>query len=441
MASKGPRRQLSPREVKDLLSEEEFGAAKEKIERAERTLDEVKSVLSGALFLRNGKLSTGTIDYAAFRIETLSLIFEVAARTLRRTARSGAKAYEEFLQDLGDEVGFTFARGLLNRVKSRGFLLDVQSVEKLIELWALFENDTGAGETKLASCEAEAIVVQLRNNPLRRIESSAHAHCGFYTHYIMSFLNELCTSRARLIQQAINRIEAKAWKVVRVIHESDADDNCVFRATLRREILGHAFDTLCTAYDQYYRLSEQDDFSICAPIMRNALVYAQEGTVRLAEERALRQLYKVFRVVLSRRDFNRMRDVYHTLSSVVHTDAKLAKADCWKILRDTRRSIYALELLDITEEERADLLKAATLEERVGLLRDLVDETAGLSPEERRETLRLISRLTKKELVEEGEQARLLEFLKRLGGQIWELGKEILAEVAVAAIKKQYGLL
>jgi len=92
-------RRLSVTDIKQILSEEEFAEAKNKIERATQTLEDVKTVFSGILFLHNGRLSTGTIDYAAFRIETLSLIYEVASRNFRRSAKSGSKAYDEFLAD------------------------------------------------------------------------------------------------------------------------------------------------------------------------------------------------------------------------------------------------------------------------------------------------------------------------------------------------------
>ncbi len=441
------RHRLSVTEVKEILSEEEFAEAKGKIERATQTLEEVKTILSSALFLHNGRLSTGTIDYAAFRIQTLSLIYEVASRNFRRSAKSGPKAYDEFLVDLGDEVGFTFARDLMNKLKGRDLFLEVHDIKKLIELWALFENETGAGETKLKTCTREKIVIQLRNNPLRRIESSHHAHCGFYRNYIRSFLNELLTLRARLIQQEIGEIEQamiQVLKVVDVLEQPDAEDNCVFVAQLRPEILTRSFDALYDAYDQFYKLSADDDFSPCAMQARSALVSAQMEAIGIEAERPPRQLFKVFREVLPRDDFNRMDEVYQVTSKYVHKEAatsdKLSRSRCWSMLQNIRRSVYAFEFLDITEEQYAELHKAAILNDRIATLQELVRKTEGLSPQESAETIQLLSRLVKNELTEEHQQARLVEFLNRLGGKVWEVAKPILTEVTVAVIKKQYGL-
>lgn len=388
---------------------------------------------------------TGTINYAAFRIETLSLIFEVASRNFRRTAESGSNAYDEFLADLGEEVGFTFARDLISRVKSRDLFLEVQDIRKLIQLWALFENETGAGETKLKSCSHEKIVIHLRNNPLRRVESSPHAHCGFYRNYIRSFLNELHTLRARLIQQEIEQVTVQALKVVDVLEHPDAEDNCVFVAQLRPEILTRSFDALYNAYDQFYKLSEADDFSSCASLARSALVSAQMEAIGLQAERAPRQLFKVFKEVLPRDDFKRMDKVYQVASKYVHIgetapSEKLTRSRCWEILRDIRRSVYAFEFLNITEEQRTELRNTAMFNDRLAVLTELVQKTEEIPPQERNETVRLLSQLKERKLVEEHHQVRLVECLNRLGGKVWEVAKPILTEVITATIKKQYGL-
>lgn len=437
-------RRLSVSEVKQILSEEEFAEAKHKIENATRTLEDVKSVLSSALFLRNGKLSTGTIDYAAFRIETLSLIFEIASQNFRKSAKSGPKAYDEFLLDLGEEVGFTFAKGVVSRVKSHDLFLEVQNIKKLLQLWALFENDTGAGETILKSCSREKIVIQLKNNPLRRVESSPHAHCGFYRNYIRSFLNELHTVRARLLQQEVEQATVEALKVVNVEEQPDAEDNCVFLAELRPEILTRSFDALYDAYEQFDKLSEAEDFSPCLMQARSALVSAQMESIRLDDERAPRQLFKVFEKILPRNDFRRMDEVYQVTSKYIHGEAassgKLTKIRCREILRDVRRSVYAFEFLDITEKERNELRNKAMLNDRLALLTELVQKTEQLGAEEKRETVQFLSQVKKGKLIEEKKQVQLVQRLNRLGGKVWEVAKPILTEVITAAIKKQYGL-
>ena len=121
---------LSVEVVRQKLSEDDFQVAKEKIDRAERTLEDLKGMLSCVLSLHNGKLSTGSIEYAAFRVETLSLIFEVAMRTFNAQAASQGEAYALFLTELGDEVGLTFARDLVQRLKRKGLFLAVQEMKE-----------------------------------------------------------------------------------------------------------------------------------------------------------------------------------------------------------------------------------------------------------------------------------------------------------------------
>lgn len=436
-------RHLSVVDIKRILSEEEFADAKEKIEKTTQTLEEVKSVLSSALFLHNGKLSTATVDYAAFRIETLSLIFEFASKHFLKSTGSD-QVYDKFLEDLGEEVGFTFARDLISRVRNRDLFLEVQDIRKLIQLWTLFENETGAGETRLKHYSPEKIVIQLRNNPLRRAESSPHAHCGFYRYYIRSFLNELYTLQARLIQREIERATVQALKVTDVVEQPDAEDNCVFIAQVRPEILTRSFDVLYDAYEQFYKLSEDEDFSSCALVARSALVSAQMETIRLEGDRPPRQFFKVFKEVLPKDDFRRMDKVYQVTSKYVHIregkGGKLTRSRCWEILHNIRRLIYAFENLNLTEEKRDELRNKAMLNDRLDILTELVQKTEELAPQERNETVQLISRLRKGELTDEHHQARLVEYLNRLGGKVWEVAKPILTEVITSAIGKRYGL-
>ena len=334
---------------------------------------------------------------------------------------------------------------MISRLRNRNLFLEVRDIRKLIELWTLFENETGAGETKLKDYSSEKIVIQLRNNPLRRAESSPHAHCGFYRYYIRSFLNGLYTIQARLIQREIERTKVQALKVTDVVEEHDAEDNCVFVAQIRPEILTRSFDTLYDAYEQFYKLSENEDYSPCASVARSALVSAQMETIKLDADRPPRQFFKVFKEILPKGDFRRMDHVYHVTSKYVHikegtTKGKLTRSHCWEILQDIRRSVYAFENLNLTEEQRAELRNKAMLNDRLEILTELVKKTEKLNPQERDETVQLISRLRKGELTEEHHQARLVGYLNRLGCKVREVAKPILTEEITTAIGKRYGL-
>src|SRR5947207_3140186 len=117
---------LDVEKVRRILAGAEYDATKEIVDRAESALEDFRNLLVHAPVLHNGKLSTGTIDYAAFRIETLSLIFEIARRTFRKFAKNSDHAYEQFLSDLGEEVGLSFARDLMNRLTRHDLLLSFQ---------------------------------------------------------------------------------------------------------------------------------------------------------------------------------------------------------------------------------------------------------------------------------------------------------------------------
>ncbi len=196
---------MTVEDVKAYLSQTEYNAARAKITEAEDTLEEVKTIITKTLILNNdGILLTGAIEYAAFRVETLSLIFELASRQFRKSAKDGEGAYDDFLRNLGVEVGFTFARDMLNRLEENKLFTRLNTVSDFIRLWMLYENDTGAGYTTLRGSDDEKFVIQINGNPLRKNESIPHRHCGFYKYYIRSLLNELMGSRARILSKKLD---------------------------------------------------------------------------------------------------------------------------------------------------------------------------------------------------------------------------------------------
>ncbi|MEJ1384770.1 MAG: hypothetical protein RPV21_10400, partial [Candidatus Sedimenticola sp. (ex Thyasira tokunagai)] len=349
-------------EIKSLLSEDGFQEAKTKITNAEQTLEEVKALLTSTLFLHDGKLTTGTIDYAAFRIQTLSLIFELASQNFNRASSSGEQAYKRFLKELGDEVGFTFARDIINRLVERDIILQVNDTKQLIELWMSYENETGAGVTTLKNCDDGKFVIQLDNNPLRRTERTPHKHCGFYQSYIRGFLNELMASRSRLLQRKIADSVIKSKRAYSVEETPDANDSCVFVAHLKDEVLTRAFDALHEAHNQFYKYETDDDYAPCASQARSALVIAQMESLSVDGERTPPQLYKVFKDVLSRDTYKTMDEVYQVVSKYVHKESssskKLIKTRCWELLRDIRRVICELENLELSDDRKQELYRA-----------------------------------------------------------------------------------
>ena len=435
---------LEVQDVRRELADAEFHSAKEKIERAESTLEQVKDLLAHVMFLHNGKLSTGTIDYAAFRVETLSLIFEIARRTMNKCCQNPEQAYNRFLADLGDEVGLTFGRDLVNRLVQRDLLLPLQEMRKLLELWASFENDTGAGETKIKLYSPERITIQLRNNPLRRAETQGHAHCGFYKAYLGSLINEIFTVRARFIRAQVEGANVQAQNVITVTEQPDAEDNCIFVVQCRTEILTRAFDLLTEAYDQFYRVGQHDDYSPCMSKARAALVTAQMEAIELKEERAPRQLYLVYKGLLDAVLFKLMDDTYQRVSKPLHfeskTSAKMERSTAWGLLRDTRRCVYAIEELTLDGEKKAALRNQAVKYDRIAILEELADKTSDLSSTDKHNLKELLAHIKKGVVLTEDRQKSLIAVIQNIGGKAWEVARPILSDVLTAALKKQFGL-
>ncbi len=435
---------LSTKTIKSILGESQYQDAKTKIDKAETTLEEVKQIFSSALFLQEGSLLYGTIEYAAFRIETLSLIFDLAAKHFNKSSGSGAQAYKGFLRDLGAEVGFTYARDIVGRIEDHGLFPRVNEIGELIELWIAFENDTGAGVTSLKSITKKQCVIQIDNNPLRKIESEPHSHCDFYRYYIRSLLNEMMSSRARILQSILPDASLHADKVYNIEEGTESNGSCVFVAKFRKERLVRAFDTLHEAYNQFYRHDANDDFSPCAAQARAALQTAQMEALGITDERTPRQLYKVFNGILPNETYKRMRNAYHSFSKYVHKESpsskKLVKARCLDLLRDVRRTLIDLELCEIPDDKKLELRKKAGNIDDIKTIEDAVSKSTTLSESEKENILKLINNIKNGISIEEKDQSYLLEYLKKFGEKIWEIAKPILRDIITDSLRKEYGL-
>lgn len=445
MMKSGKAQKLTIGEIKSLLSEGEFQEAKTKITNAEKTLEEVKQLLSSSMFLRDGKLTSGTIDYAAFRIQTLSLIFELAAQNFNKAGGAGEQAYTNFLKELGDEVGFTFGRDIINRLSEKDLMIQVSDLEQIIELWVSYENETGAGITKLKKCDDNKIVVQLENNPLRRVESTPHKHCGFYINYIHSFLNEIITSKSRILEAMIEGSKIKSRIVHRVDEHPDANDVCVFTSVRRDEKLTKAISELHKAYNLFFRINATDDYSTCAPLARSALMSAQMEFLSLTSERMPPQLFKVFSEVFPNKDsFKRMDEAYQVASKYCHLEAgstkPLTKDRCWELLADVRKTIYELEFIDIEDGKKKELYKLGLAISKLKSLEDALADEKKLCDADKTEINKIVSQLKKGKLVDESVSSNAAKILSNLGGKVWEVAKPVLSEILSESIKSQYGL-
>lgn len=338
------------RSVKEALSAEEVNEVQEHVQMLIGNLDRLVNILrGGALFLRNGKLSTGRVAFAAFRIETLSLIFECVRKSIIKSS-GGENLYKAFLGDLGHEVGFTYGREMLRNLRISQCIPADDSA--LIELWVLFENDTGAGVTTVNKIDARTFEITLKNNPIGYYytENGEHSHCHFYCEYYRAILNEFLTIRPRLARDFMSDLRPSIWKVAN-IEERPRKGLCVFEYKIREEKLTHAFDLLHTA------LIEMDDgkYGDAISSAREALTKAQEEKFFSGCEKIPKICYKGFQSLLSKRDFKLMDETYQRACSIVHRSKTKDSIKVREIIRHIRYCIHEIERLDIDEDQLKEI--------------------------------------------------------------------------------------
>lgn len=257
-------------------------------------------------------------------------------------------------------------------------------------------------------------------------------------------INEVFTVRARYLRARVEGATVQAQSVISVDEQPDGDDQCVFTIRCRPEKLQRAFDFLTEAHDQFYKLPADQDFSICMNRARAALVTAQMEAIGIEDERAPRQLHVVYKEMLPSQIFKQMDETYQRVSKALHGESKsaekMAGKQAWGLLRDVRRCVYALELLDIDEAKRKLMRDRVSKLSRLVEIEELAEKAKGLDPQERHALKELVARLKKgAQLTEEGQRT-LGSVLRKIGGKAWEIGRPILSDVATAAIKTQFNL-
>lgn len=346
------------RAIKDALSAKEIGEVQKHVQILIGNLDKLVDVLrGGVLFLRNGELSTGQVAFAAFRIQTLSLIFEYARRFIMKSSK-GEALYKTFLADLGYEVGFTYGREMLRNLRIAQYL--PQDDSALIKLWTLFEYETGAGITTVSKIDKHTFEITLEKNPIGYyyLENGQHHHCYFYCEYYRAILNEFLTSRPRLAQDFLPdlRPSPPIWKVVN-IEEQPRKDLCVFTYKIREEKLTRAFDLLHKA------LTEMDDgkYGDAVAKAREALAEARKEKIFSGCEAIPRDIpedyYKVFRSLLPKRDYDLMDDVFHLASRIIHQSTTVDIRKIQEIIRHICYCVHEIERLDIDEKQLEEIRK------------------------------------------------------------------------------------
>ena len=310
--------------VKEVLSTEEVNEVQKQVQTLIGNLNGLINILrGGALFLRNGKLLTGRVAFAAFRIETLSLIFECAQKFIIKSS-GRENLYKAFLGDLGHEVGFTYGRELLRNLRlSQCIPADDLA---LIKLWAMFENDTGAGITTVNKIDSHTFEISLKNNPIGYFytENGEHPHCHFYCEYYRAILNEFLTSRPRLARDFMPDLKPSIWKVTNV-KERPRKYLCVFECKVKEEELKRAFDLLHIA------LTEMDDgkYGDAVSSAREALTEARNTKLFQGCKEIPKNCYKGFQGLLSKSDFKLMDDTYRCACSKDWQALTEGEKDIW----------------------------------------------------------------------------------------------------------------
>lgn len=335
--------------VKEALSADNVSEVQKHIQMLIGNLDGLVNILrGGALFLRNGKLSTGRVAFAAFRIETLSLIFECAQKFIKSSGREDL--YKAFLGDLGHEVGFTYGREMLRNLRISQCIPAEDFA--LTELWALFENETGAGVTTIQKIDQHTFEITLKNNPIGYYytENGEHSHCHFYCEYYRAILNEFLTSRPRLARDFMPELKPSISKIVS-IKEKPRKGLCVFEYKTKEEELTRAFDLLHTA------LTDIDDgkYGDAVSSAREALAEAQKEKLFSDCKEIPKNFYKGFQSLLPKRDFELMDDTYQRACSIVHKSKDKDPKRVQEIIRHIRYCIHEIERLEINESQLKEI--------------------------------------------------------------------------------------
>lgn len=424
--------------IKAKLSQEDSQRTLREVDDAIDKISQMRSRLASSLTLKNGHLLTGSIRFAAFRLETLSLIFELAKRNFARSSSQGFEAYTEYLDELGELVGVTYARELLHKLVTKGQIVSMKRNEDIIDLWAMFENETGAGITERVHSQSGPLIIRLKNNPLRIRESEPHAHCHFYRSYIKALLNEFFTSRPRQLQKIFPGSEFHAVKVTEIRETPDAEDHCVFYATLSEEHLEPAFDLLESAWINFQNGSYGDAINDA----RSAIERAQLHKLGCDDDMPAKELHGIFEKKIERTDRKLKKvwhEVYHRLSGTIHRKTTTDEVDSdrlWSVLLDVRRCIYAIEFLQFTSEElvgiKGQLEMARSIDELVSAIRassDLADKD---------QILQDLDNLIRGKL-DEQHQKTLVERLRNLKKPVWDVAQRVLSTFISDVIKKSLG--
>src|SRR5581483_6535915 len=190
-------------------------------------------------------------------------------------------------------------------------------------------------------------------------------------------------------------------------------------------------------------LSQRDSNQIASGVT-GAVQAAQMGAIGLLEERAPRQLHDVYKELVSPDVFKRMDESYQRVSKVIHseskTSGKLERRQAWTILHDIRRSVYALELLELSDAEKLKLQNQAKKLERLAVIEGLVEQAHDLDGQDRAKLKELVSEIKRGASLSEDQQKTLTAVLRKIGGKAWEVARPILSDVLTAAIEKASGL-
>lgn len=421
--------------IKARLSVDESQRSLREVDDAIEKISQMRSRLASTLTLKNGHLLAGSIRFAAFRVETLSLIFELAKKEFAKSANP--EAYVGYLDELGELIGVTYARELIHKLVARDQIVNMKCNEDIVDLWAMFENETGAGVTERVQTQTGTMVIRLKNNPLRARESTAHAHCHFYQAYIKALLNEFFTSRPRQLQKVFPGSEFRSVKVVDVQEQPDADDYCIFSATVVEEQLKPAFDLLDRAWTSFESGSYGDSINDA----RSALERAQLHKVGCADDMPAKELHGIFEKKMDKRLKKVWHDVYHRLSETIHrkTTNEIDSERLRAVLLDVRRCIYALEFLQLTNEEAAAIRTQIEVARSVAELVNFIRSSSDLASTDKDQVLQEIERLRKGSL-DEQNQISLVDRLKKLKAPAWDIAEKVLSSLISDALKKQLGL-
>lgn len=240
-----------------------------------------------------------------------------------------------------------------------------QSITQLLKGWAFFETGANWGTFDIIyEEEQKKVIVTLKNNFLtRKLEKDKHKFCSFTEGYIEGVL-WICLKYYPRWFRKVTKFNPGYIEPISVKEEPEGDI-CRFIVSLQPEELFEVFDEIY----KIENLIEVEDFRRIPIEIRTVLETAlkKKLTIKQDERIYVPQLLVPFKTLKDKKKMNLkdIAEVYAWASQDAHFTVAYSKEEIIKNLEIVTDFLRNLELMEITEENRA-MFRTMALEARAG---------------------------------------------------------------------------